>query len=116
MVSLPIPSKWDIRAYIAGREIISGTLIINSVTNNRVSGAINFRGTFIPIHGYWNENKKQITFESPYATFVGYLTSVDDQPIKMRHYVLRGTFIMKPPSLLAGEYGSWIATTDIRLN
>ena len=60
MVSLPIPSKWDIRAYIAGREIISGTLIINSVTNNRVSGAINFRGTFIPIHGYWNENKKQI--------------------------------------------------------
>lgn len=116
MVSIPFPSKWGISASIAGRPIIWGVLIINSITgNNKVSGTINFRGTPIQINGYWEENTKQISFDSPYATFFGNLTIFDDPSIRIRHFVLSGRFIMKPPSLLAGEYGTWIATTDTTL-
>jgi len=116
MVSIPFPSKWGISASIAGRPIIWGVLIINSITgNNKVSGTINFRGTPIQINGYWEENTKQISFDSPYATFFGNLTIFDDPSIRIRHFVLSGRFIMKPPSLLAGEYGTWIATTDTAL-
>jgi hypothetical protein len=39
------------------------------------------------------------------------LTIFDETAISIRHFVLSGRFIMKPPSLLAGEYGNWIATT-----
>lgn len=115
-VSIPYPSQWDIDASIAGRSIISGKLIYQSVTNNQVMGALNLRGTFIPIQGYWSENSKQIRFDSPYASFVGNLSMFDEPQIKMRHYLLRGTFIMKPPSIQAGEYGTWIATTDISMS
>ncbi|CAI9394552.1 MULTISPECIES: hypothetical protein [Bacillaceae] len=116
MVSIPFPSKWGISASIAGRPIIWGVLIINSITgNNKVSGTINFRGTPIQINGYWEENTKQISFDSPYASFFGNLTIFDDPSIRIRHFVLSGRFIMKPPSLLAGEYGTWIATTDTTL-
>ncbi|MGC6584931.1 hypothetical protein ACPV3A_08170 [Paenibacillus sp. Dod16] len=116
MVSIPFPTKWGIRADIAGRPIVWGELIINSITDNRVIGTINFRGMPIPIHGSWNESAKQITFDSPYATYSGNLTIFDDPPIRIRHFILSGRLIMKPPSLQAGEYGTWIATTDISLN
>lgn len=113
MVSIPFPSKWGISASIAGRPIIWGVLIINSITgNNKVFGTINFRGTPIQINGYWEENTKQIRFESAYATFSGNLTIFDDPSISIRHFILNGRLIMKPPSLQAGEYGTWIATTD----
>ncbi|MBN6192906.1 hypothetical protein JQN58_39190 [Aneurinibacillus sp. BA2021] len=114
-VSLPFPSRWGIHAAIAGRPIIWGILFINSIADHRVSGTVNFRGTPIPINGYWNEGTKQIRFDSPYSTFSGHLSIFDDVPIRIRHLVLRGQFIMNPPSLQAGEYGSWIATTDTNL-
>lgn len=113
-VSLPYPSEWNIYASIGGRPTTLGVLRINSVTGNRVNGAVNFRGTFIPIQGLWNESTRQISFDSPYASFVGRLTITDESPIRMRHYVLRGTIVMKPPSIRAGETGTWVATTDIR--
>lgn len=115
-VSIPIPSKWGIHATIADRPIVWGEFIINSITENRVAGTINFRGIPIPIHGSWNERTKQITFDSAYATFSGNLTIFDDPPIRIRHFVLSGRLTMKPPSLQAGEYGTWIATTDISLS
>ncbi|MFD6005174.1 hypothetical protein ACFWGB_05595, partial [Bacillus subtilis] len=52
-----------------------------------------------------------ISFDSPYASFFGNLTIIDETAISIRHFILSGRFIMKPPSLLAGEYGNWIATT-----
>jgi hypothetical protein len=115
MVSIPSPSKWGIHADIAGRPIIWGTFIINSITDNRVNGTINFRGTPIPINGYWDESTKQIRFDSPYATFSGNLSLFDDHSIRIRHYILSGRLLMKSPSLQAGEYGSWLATTDTSL-
>ena len=115
-VSLPFPSVWGIHSSIAGRTIIWGTFIINSITDNRVIGTVNFRGRPIPINGFWNESTKQIAFDSPYATFSGNLTIIDDLQIRIRHFILQGRFLMKPPSLQAGESGSWIATTDIALN
>jgi len=112
IVSIPFPSVWGIDASIAGRPIIRGILTIDSITGNRVMGTVNFRGTPIPISGYWDENTKQIRFDSPYAMFSGTLTIIDDATIRIRHFILNGRFIMKPPSLQAGEYGNWIATTD----
>ncbi|MFS0815187.1 hypothetical protein [Peribacillus phoenicis] len=44
LVSFPFPSVWGIHAAIAGRPIIWGTLIINSITDNKVIGTVNFRG------------------------------------------------------------------------
>lgn len=115
IVSIPFPSVWGIDASIAGRPIIRGTLTIDSITGNRVIGTINFRGTPIPITGYWDENTKQIRFDSPYAMFSGTLTIIDDPAIRIRHFILNGQFIMKPPSLQAGEYGTWIAATHTAL-
>jgi hypothetical protein len=114
-VSIPYPSTWNLHASVGGRPLTSGTLHITAVVNNKISGAVNYRGTLIPIQGYWNENTKQITFDSPYASYVGNLTIFDEPQIAVRHYVLRGSLIMKPPSLRAGERGTWVATTDIRL-
>lgn len=114
-VSIPFPSRWGIHAAIGGRPIVYGTLNINSITGNRVTGTVNFRGTPIPINGYWNERDKQIGFDSPYATYSGNLTFFDDPSIRIRHLILRGKLTMKPPSIQAGEYGSWIATTDTTL-
>jgi hypothetical protein len=116
MAIIPSPSKWFIHTSIAGRPVIWGALIINSITDNRIVGTVNFRGTPIPIHGEWNASTNQITFDSPYATFSGNLSIFDDRPVRVRHLILRGRVIMKPPSLQAGEYGTWIATTDICLN
>lgn len=112
MVSIPFPSVWGIHAAIAGRPIVWGVLIINSITDNRVIGTVNFRGTPIPINGSWDENTKQIRFDSSYATFYGNLAIFDDPQIRIRHFILNGRLIMKPPSLQAGEYGTWVATTD----
>ncbi|PLR81292.1 hypothetical protein CVD25_02450 [Bacillus canaveralius] len=111
-VSLPFPSQWGIHAAIGGRPVVWGTLIINSITGNRIAGTVNFRGRPIPIHGYWDENTKQIRFDSPYASYSGNLMIYDDPPIRIRHHILNGRLIMKPPSLQAGEYGTWVATTD----
>ncbi|MGG0381387.1 hypothetical protein ABEY43_30175 [Priestia megaterium] len=114
---MPFPSRWGIHAEIAGRPMVWGVLIINSITGNRVMGTVNFRGTLIPIpiNGYWNEGSKQITFNSPYATYSGNLTMFDDSTTKIRHLILSGRVIMKPPSLLAGRNGTWVATTDTSL-
>ena len=112
IVSIPFPSKWGIHATLAERPIVWGLLIINAITDNRVIGTINFRGTPTPINGYWDGNSNQIRFDSPYASYSGHLSIFDDPSIRIRHYILSGRLIMKPPSLQAGEYGSWIATTD----
>lgn len=111
MVSIPFPSVWGIHAAIAGKPIVWGVLNINSITDNRVIGTVNFRGTPIPINGSWDENTKQIRFDSPYATFSGNLAIFDEPQIRIRHFILNGRLIMKPPSLQAGEYGTWVATT-----
>ncbi|MEG9295681.1 hypothetical protein V6B33_04410 [Mangrovibacillus sp. Mu-81] len=107
MVSIPFPSV----CAIAGKPIVWGVLNINSITDNRVIGTVNFRGTPIPINGSWDENTKQIRFDSPYATFSGNLAIFDEPQIRIRHFILNGRLIMKPPSLQAGEYGTWVATT-----
>ncbi|WP_129709774.1 hypothetical protein [Priestia megaterium] len=114
-VSVPFPSRWGIHAEIAGRPMVWGVLIINSITGNRVMGTVNFRGNLIPINGYWNEIAKQIGFDSPYATYSGNLTIFDDSTTRIRHLILSGRVIMKPPSLLAGRNGTWVATTDTSL-
>jgi hypothetical protein len=111
-LSLPFPSRWGINADIAGRPVVRGVITINSITGNTLIGTANFRGTPIPIQGTWDENSKQLRFDSPYASFAGELSIYDDPGIKVRHLVLTGRFVMKPPSLQAGEYGNWIATTD----
>ncbi|WP_244659794.1 hypothetical protein [Priestia megaterium] len=112
---MPFPSRWGIHADIAGRPMVWGLLIINSITGNRVMGTVNFRDTLIPINGYWNESAKQISFDSPYATYSGNLTMFDDSTTRIRHLVLSGRVITKPPSLLAGRSGTWVATTDTSL-
>lgn len=111
-VTIPFPSIWGIHAAIAGRPIVWGLLTITSIIGNRVNGTVNFRGIPIPINGSWDENTKQIRFDSSYATYSGNLTLFDEPQIRIRHFILNGRIIMKPPSLLAGEYGTWIATTD----
>ncbi|MEB3103435.1 hypothetical protein [Ferviditalea candida] len=116
VLSVPFPSKWAIHVTIGGKPIVWGQLIINSIIGYEVVGTINFRGIPIPIQGYWNEVNKQITFDSTYATYLGNLTIYDDPPIRIRHFVLSGNLVMNPPSLQAGERGTWIATTDINLN
>ncbi|TXK70618.1 hypothetical protein [Paenibacillus sp. N3.4] len=115
MVSVPFPSQWGIHASVGGRPVVYGTFNINSVTGNRVAGSINFRDRDIPINGYWEESTKQIRVDSPYASYSGNLTISDDPSIRIRHFILSGRLIMKPPSLQAGEYGTWLATTDTGL-
>ncbi|RKN60746.1 hypothetical protein [Paenibacillus ginsengarvi] len=115
MVSIPFPSRWGIDASVGGRPIVYGTFNINSVSGNVVTGTINFRGRDIPINGYWDESTKQLRVDSPYASYSGNLTIFDDPSIRIRHFILNGRLIMKPPSLQAGEYGTWIATTNTSL-
>lgn len=113
--SLPVPSRWGIDAQIAGKPIIRGTIIINSFSGNTFTGTANFREEPLPIQGTWDENAKSILFDTPYASFAGQLAFFDDAGIRVRHFVLSGQFLMKPPSLQAGEFGNWIATTDTAL-
>lgn len=115
MVSIPFPSQWGIHTSAGGRPVVYGTFIINSVSGNRVTGTVNFRGNHIPINGSWDENTKQIRFDSPYASYSGNLTISDDPSIQIRHLTLSGSLRMKPPSLQAGEYGTWVATTYTHL-
>ena len=110
-LSLPFPTRWGLSTEIGGRPIVRGVLTINSVSGNTVIGTANFRGTPIPINGYWDENTKQLRFDTPYASFSGQLQIFDDAGIRVRHLTLSGRFMMKPPSLQAGERGNWIATT-----
>lgn len=114
-VSLPYPSTWEVQARFGGRPASLGTLVIHSVSGSRVSGAVSFRRDFIPIQGFWDERTRQLSFESPYATFVGTLAFRDDPQISLRHYVLHGNVRMKPPSIRAGETGTWTATTNTRM-
>lgn len=115
MISLPFPSRWGINADIAGRPIVRGILTINSISGNQLTGTVSFRNSAIPISGFWDESSKQISFDSPYASFFGQLKMYDDATIQIRHLVLSGVFRMKPPSLQAGETGNWIAATDTPL-
>ncbi|USL33638.1 hypothetical protein [Priestia megaterium] len=39
----------------------------------------------------------------------------DDSTTRIRHLILTGRVIMKPPSLLAGRNGTWVAATDTSL-
>ncbi|RFU65028.1 hypothetical protein [Peribacillus glennii] len=114
-VSIPSPSRWGIHAAVGGRPVVYGTLNINSVSGNRVTGTINFRGRPIPINGHWNPGTRQIQFESPYAVYSGNLTIFDDPSIRVRHFLFRGRLRMKPPSLQAGQFGTWVATTESAL-
>ncbi|TBL69934.1 hypothetical protein EYB31_34770 [Paenibacillus thalictri] len=115
MASIPSPSRWGIQTTAGGRPVVYGTFNINSVAGNTVTGTINFRGTEIQIHGNWDEGTKQIRMESPYASYSGHLVLFDDPSIRTRHYILSGQLVMKPPSIQAGERGTWIATTDVEL-
>lgn len=113
-VSLPYPTTWEIQARFGGRPTSQGTLVIQSVlNNNRLSGAVNFRGNFIPIQGTWNEPARQIVFDTQFATYVGNLYSLDEPQLNLRHYVLQGNVAMKPPSIRAGETGTWTAVTHV---
>lgn len=114
-VSLPYPTTWNIQASFGGRPTSLGTLVIQSVTGSQISGAVNFRGTFVPIQGTWNEATRQIAFQSPFASFVGTMFSQDEQLLNLRHYVLQGYVSMKPPSIRARETGTFTAVTDVRL-
>ncbi|WP_238933696.1 hypothetical protein [Brevibacillus choshinensis] len=115
-VSLPYPTTWEIRARFGGRPVSQGTLFIQSVLNNNsLSGAVNFRGNFIPIQGVWNEAARQIAFHTQFASYVGTLLYQDEPLLNLRHYVLRGQVAMKPPSIRAGETGTWQAVIHLPL-
>ncbi|HWO95354.1 MAG TPA: hypothetical protein VNM45_03235 [Bacillus sp. (in: firmicutes)] len=111
-LSLPFPTRWGLSTEIAGRPIVRGVLTIDSVSGNRVIGTANFRGTPLPINGYWDENTRQLRFDTPFATFAGQLQIFDDAAMRVRHLTLSGRFVMKPPSLQAGERGTWLAATN----
>jgi hypothetical protein len=111
-LSLPFPTRWGLSTEIAGRPLVRGIITIESVSGNTVKGTANFRGSPIVINGYWDENTRQLRFDSPYASFLGQLQIFDDATIRVRHFVLSGRFVMKPPSLQAGEFGNWVATTN----
>lgn len=115
-VTLPFPSTWDLQAGVGGRPMRTAPLVITSVVNNRISGTVDFRGNPLPVQGIWDEAAKQIQFDTPFASYVGQLSFLDEPAINMRHYLLRGTLRMKPPSTWAGETGSWAATTNIRMS
>ncbi|WNC15678.1 hypothetical protein [Brevibacillus brevis] len=114
-VSLPYPTTWDIQASFGGRPTTLGTLSIQGVTHNQLIGSVNFRGTPLAIRGTWNEAARQIAFDSPFASFAGTMFFRDDPQIQLRHYVLQGQVRMKPPSIRAGETGTWTATTHVRM-
>ncbi len=114
-LSLPIPSRWGLSTAIAGRSIIRGILTFDSISGSRVSGTANFRGTPIPISGIWDDSSKRISFDSPFASFSGQLQNFDDPSIGVRHFNLHGRFLMKPPSIQAGESGNWFASTNVPL-
>ena len=113
--SLPPLSIWGVHASVAGRPVVWGKLVMRVLQDQQIQGTIQFRGTPISIEGSWNESAQQIVFHSPYASYSGHLTIYDDVQIQLRHLVLTGRLQMLPPSLQAGEYGTWVATTDINL-
>ncbi|WML27177.1 hypothetical protein [Neobacillus sp. OS1-33] len=100
---------------IAGRPLVRGVLTIDLVSGNTVRGTANFRGSPIVINGYWDENTKQLRFDSPFASFSGQLQIFDDATIRVRHFMLSRQLVMKTPSFQAGQYGTWIATTNREL-
>lgn len=110
--SLPSQSSWGLSTDIGGRSVVRGVLDIHSVSGRTVTGTANFRGMPVPIQGIWDENTKQLSFETPFASFSGQLQIFDSAPIGVRHLVLSGRFVMKTPSPQAGEHGNWIATTN----
>ena len=46
----------------------------------------------------------------------GRLSTFNDTSIRTQHLILRGSLTMKPPSVQAGQTGTWIATTDQALS
>lgn len=116
MITLPVPSRWGISANVGGRPLVWGTMQIDSIFNNRIMGSINFRNVPIPIQGFWNEQSKQISFESPYSQYSGTMFIYDDASISVRHYLFNGRLVMKPNSMQAGEYGTWVASSNFVVN
>ncbi|HJV44724.1 MAG TPA: hypothetical protein VJ824_03260, partial [Bacillota bacterium] len=72
---LPIPSTWRIVVSYGGRPTNGGELKLNTLSNQNISGTLNFRGVPIPIQGIWNQQTNQIQFRSPYAVFSGRLST-----------------------------------------
>ncbi|UOE95244.1 hypothetical protein [Alkalihalobacillus sp. LMS39] len=110
--TIPVPSTWSIIGDVAGRRIVRGVLVIQAIENNNVRGTINFRGTDLPISGIWDENTRNLMFNTPFASFSGQLLVFDQLAINTRHFVLNGNFLMNPPSLQAGEFGQWVGLTS----
>lgn len=113
---LALPDDLGHSGQIWRRPTSQGTLFLQNVINGRLQGAVNFRGTFIPIQGIWNEAARQIAFETEFASYVGTLFSQDEQLLNLRHYVLQGNVAMRYPSIRAGETGTWTAVTHVRLS
>ncbi|MDM5201292.1 hypothetical protein QUF79_25020 [Fictibacillus enclensis] len=114
-ITLPIPSRWGISADVGGRPLVWGTVEIHSIMDQKIEGSINFRGVPIPIQGYWTENTRHLMFDSPYATFSGNLSIYNDPSINTRHFLINGRLQMKQTSMMAGEYGTWVASTNAPL-
>ncbi|WML48533.1 hypothetical protein RCG23_25495 [Neobacillus sp. PS3-34] len=94
-LSLPSQSSWGLSTEIAGRPVVRGVLNIHSVSGRTVIGTGNFRGTPVPIHGTWDESTKQLSLETPFATFSGQLQIFDSAEIRIRHLILSGRFVLK---------------------
>ncbi|MGA5692467.1 hypothetical protein [Cytobacillus pseudoceanisediminis] len=90
-------------------------LTFDSFSGNRVTGSANFRGTPLIITRSWDENTQRVSFDTPFALFSGLLQNFDDPAIRILHLILSGRFLLKAPSLRAGESGEWVAATVIPL-
>ncbi|HJV47016.1 MAG TPA: hypothetical protein VJ824_14955, partial [Bacillota bacterium] len=106
---LPIPSTWRIVVSYGGRPTSGGELKLNTLSNQNVSGTLNFRGVPIPVQGIWNEQTNQIQFRSPYAVFSGRLSTYREPGIN--HYMLQGNYASTVGSNFPGAVGNWEATT-----
>lgn len=111
---LPAPSTWYLVANQQGIHVNSGSLIINSIMDNRVTGSVYFNvgGTF-PIQGYWDEQARRLNFRTSNTVFEGILTIRDEYQPRIRHFVLNGTYqVLDQQGTIVG-YGTWTATTAI---
>jgi hypothetical protein len=108
-ISLPFPSTWYISIIQRDRLLNSGRLYINSITNNVVTGRIDFNvGGSLPFQGQWDERRRLLTFRTGNSIFTGNLTVRDEYQPRIRHFILNGTWNQVGDPL---SYGTWRATT-----